>query len=74
MDIEQYATEHSDPQSARLAALYRRTGLHPFTDAAGSFTARIADVAPDGRLHLIDSDGRDRHYWFKEVQFVIPAP
>ena len=56
-----------------MAALYRRTGLHPFTDAAGSFTARIADVAPDGRLHLIDSDGRDRHYWFKEVQFVIPA-
>lgn len=28
MDIEQYATEHSDPQSAQLADLYRRTHLH----------------------------------------------
>lgn len=28
MDIEQYATEHSDRQSAQLADLYRRTHLH----------------------------------------------
>ena len=29
------------------------------------------DVLPDGRLLLVDQEGRERLYAFKEVQFVI---
>ena len=51
--------------------LYRREGYHPYRDAQGPFEARLERVADDGRLLLIDKDGRHREYRFKEVQFII---
>lgn len=50
--------------------LYRRDGLHPYRDAAGTFRARIAAVEPSGHLVLQDGQGRLRRYAFKEVGFV----
>lgn len=55
------------------AALYRRTGLHPFCDADGSFDAEIADVELSGHLVLRRPTGRLSRYAFKEVSFLLPA-
>ena len=35
------------------------------------FTARLMDVLPDGRLLLVDKEGLEHTYAFKEVQFII---
>lgn len=53
-----------------LAALYRRTGFHPYRDANGTFMAELADVEPSGCLILRDSEGRLRHYAFKQVAYL----
>lgn len=55
--------------AAYRAALYRSSGLHPFRDAAGPFTASIEGVEPTGHLLLRDTAGRLRRYAFKEVSF-----
>lgn len=52
-------------------SLYRREGVYPFSDAGGSFRASILRVEPDGRLHLLDTEGTERSYLFKEVQFIL---
>lgn len=51
--------------------LYRREGLHRFSDSKGVFEAKVLNVLDDGRLVLLDSEGKTRLYAFKEVQFVI---
>lgn len=51
------------------ASLYRKEGFHPYTDANGAFSARIVEVLPEGLLILEDSEGKQRSYAFKEVQF-----
>ncbi len=56
--------------SSYLAALYRRTGLHPYRDANGTFLARIHDVEPSGHLILCDESGHFRRYAFKEVEYI----
>lgn len=54
-----------------LRRLYRRDGLfHRFSDAQGSFQARIVTVLPDGRLVLRDEQDRRRIYAFKEVKYL----
>lgn len=67
--LEQGETEaiHND----YLSVLYRREGFHPYADAKGTFQARLQGVAPDGTLTLIDSEGNERHYQFKEVRFLL---
>lgn len=55
------------------AALYRRTGFHPFRDAEGSFEAEIADVELSGHLVLRRPTGRLSRYAFKEVSFLLPS-
>ena len=35
------------------------------------FTARLIDVLPDGRLLLVDKEGQEHTYAFKEIQFII---
>ena len=55
------------------AALYRRTGFHPFRDADGPFEAEIADVELSGHLVLRRPDGRLSRYAFKEVSFLLPS-
>lgn len=54
-----------------MSKLWRRTGTHPFIDAATGedFMARIHDVAEDGVLTLIDTCGDTRQYLFKEVAY-----
>ena len=52
-------------------SLYRREGIYPFRDAQGAFEASILRVDPDGRLFLLDTEGKERSYLFKEVQFII---
>lgn len=52
-------------------ALFRREGLHPYEDADGRFSARLAGVEPDGRLLLQDETGRLRRYLFKEVRYIL---
>ena len=56
------------------AALYRRTGFHPFRDANGPFEAEIADVELSGHLVLRCPTGRLSRYAFKEVSFLLPSP
>ncbi|MCH5309343.1 MAG: biotin--[acetyl-CoA-carboxylase] ligase [Prevotella sp.] len=65
-------------QRERLAAdyrqrLFRREGLHRYEDAVGGFEATIDDVLEDGRLQLVDADGHQRIYAFKEVKFIIES-
>lgn len=59
-----------------LRRLYHRDGAHDYVDAASGeiFSAHIVDVAPTGQLTLRNTDGRLRHYHFKEVRFVVPLP
>ena len=59
-----------------LRRLYHRDGAHDYVDAASgeTFSAHIIDVAPTGQLTLRTTDGRLRHYYFKEVCFVVPLP
>lgn len=59
-----------------LRRLYHRDGAHDYVDAASgeTFSAHIIDVAPTGQLTLRTTDGRLRHYHFKEVRFVVPLP
>jgi len=51
--------------------LYRREGFHRFSDSRGAFEAKVMDVLDDGRLVLLDTEGKARMYAFKEVQFLI---
>jgi BirA family biotin operon repressor/biotin-[acetyl-CoA-carboxylase] ligase len=51
--------------------LYRKGKEGLYKDANGVFTAKLENVFTDGRLLLVDQDGRDRIYAFKEVQFII---
>jgi BirA family biotin operon repressor/biotin-[acetyl-CoA-carboxylase] ligase len=51
--------------------LYRRVGMHWFSDSQGEFEAKVLNVLDDGRLVLLDAEGKARMYAFKEVQFVI---
>ena len=51
--------------------LYQRLVQSWYSDQNGRFQATITGVEPDGRLVMTDSDGRERRYAFKEVQFVL---
>lgn len=59
-----------------LRRLYHRDGAHDYVDTASgeNFSAHIVDVALTGQLTLRTTDGRLRHYHFKEVRFVVPLP
>lgn len=52
-------------------ALYRREGVHAFVDGNGMFEASIKGVGLDGMLTLVTTDGGERKYAFKEVNYVI---
>ena len=51
--------------------LYRRKGFHPYADKDGAFMAEIVNVEDDGHLVLVDDNGQQRRYAFKEVTFII---
>ena len=56
---------------AYRSRLYRQDGFYAFEDGQGRFMAKVQHVLDDGRLVLLDTEGRARMYAFKEIQFVI---
>jgi BirA family biotin operon repressor/biotin-[acetyl-CoA-carboxylase] ligase len=59
------------PDAARYRALlYRREGIHRYSDASGAFEASLVNVEDDGHLLLKDTNGHLRRYAFKEVAFL----
>ncbi|MBQ9191850.1 MAG: biotin--[Bacteroidaceae bacterium] len=70
--LEAQADAAATLHASYLAALYRRTGMHPYREASSStpFLAEIADVETSGHLVLRDEQGCLRRYAFKEVAFV----
>jgi BirA family biotin operon repressor/biotin-[acetyl-CoA-carboxylase] ligase len=50
-----------------LNAVYRRNGVHKYSDDKGIFEAGIYDIEPDGHLVLERTDGSRSRYAFKEV-------
>ena len=51
--------------------LFRKGKYAIYEDKTSCFTATLTDVLPDGRLLLVDKDGQERLYAFKEVSFII---
>ncbi len=60
-DIEQ---EYAD-------RLFRKGGYFPFRDRTGIFQACIKEIRPSGHLVLQRTDGAERMYAFKEVEFLF---
>lgn len=55
-----------------MQELYRKDGVHWFTDKQGRFKATIKTVLPTGHLVLATyTDKEERTYAFKEVAFVV---
>ena len=53
------------------ANLYRKQGFFEYEDKTGRFTAEIKGVRENGHLVLLDNEGKERDYEFKEVKFII---
>lgn len=51
--------------------LYRKGKDGLYEDKTGRFVAKLTDVLPDGRLLLVDEEGKEHAYAFKEVSFII---
>ena len=64
MDIEPLTADYRQ-------RLYRKDGFYEYQDADGVFKAKLLNVQDDGRLVLLDTDGKARYYAFKEVSFII---
>lgn len=52
-------------------ALFRKEGMHRYSDAEGEFLARVIGVEADGHFILQDESGKIRRYVFKEVQYIL---
>ena len=66
-----FETETEILAEAYRSRLYRREGMHRFSDSQGEFEAKVLNVLDDGRLVLLDSEGTARMYAFKEVVFCL---
>jgi BirA family biotin operon repressor/biotin-[acetyl-CoA-carboxylase] ligase len=64
-------TEPEALAEAYRSRLYRREGMHRFSDNQGVFEAKVQNVLDDGRLMLLDAEGKARMYVFKEVVFCL---
>ena len=58
-------------QDEYLNHLYLKDQQAPFKDKDGLFTGTIYSVAENGQLHIIDEQGKERAYYFKEVEYQI---
>lgn len=63
-----YASELS---MSYAKSLFRREGMHRYQDGNGVFNAQLIRVEADGRFVLLDENGDERSYLFKEVQYVL---
>ena len=66
-----FAMTAEELSAAYRQKLYRQDGYYDYQDASGVFKAKLLDVLVDGRLVLLDADGKARYYAFKEVSFII---
>ena len=66
-----FAMTAEELSAAYRQKLYRQDGYYDYQDASGMFKAKLLDVLIDGRLVLLDTDGKARYYAFKEVSFII---
>ena len=66
-----FAMTAEELSAAYRQKLYRQDGYYDYQDASGVFKAKLLDVLIDGRLVLLDADGKARYYAFKEVSFII---
>lgn len=57
--------------SKYMERLFRFNVSARYSDGIGEYVGKIVSVEPDGHLHIIDSDGIDRRYAFKEVSYVF---
>lgn len=62
---------YDEVEKSFSALLYRRTGLHRYRDADGTFLAEFVSIARNGLLTLRKADGTLCSYSFKEVTFEI---
>lgn len=62
---------HQALHTLYMSRLYRRTGLHLYADAEGTFKASLHAVEPTGHLLLRTDDGTLRRYEFKEVKYLF---
>lgn len=69
--IFHFQNAEKDIAAVYRSLLYRKTGMHEYSDSKGNFIAEIVGVADDGLLSLRDSRGVVRKYAFKEVAFII---
>lgn len=52
--------------------IWHREGVHKYRIPGGeTFRAEIVDIAPSGHITLRDTDGTDRIFAFKEVQYIL---
>lgn len=51
-------------------SLYLLGESHQFCDADGIFTATIHHVEPDGHIVMLDTEGHERRYAFKQVKLI----
>ena len=63
-------TNEAVPTTYR-SLLYRKDGYNDYEDAKGRFQAKVLNVLDDGRLVLLDTEGKARIYAFKEVSYII---
>lgn len=72
--LERHIYGKETPHEEFMRHLYRADGkLYQFRDnlIGQTVSARISDVAPNGRLTLTLDDGSVRSYLFKEVSFIL---
>ncbi len=50
--------------------LYQRGVAHPYADQDGQFIGTIQGVETDGHIIILDNQGRQRRYAFKEVRML----
>ena len=58
-------------QDEYLNHLYLKDRQATFKDKDGLFVGTISSVAENGQLHIIDEQGKERAYYFKEVEYQI---
>ena len=50
--------------------LYRKSGFYNYKDSSGVFSAEISKIESSGIIVLKDTNGKERKYVFKEVEFL----
>lgn len=58
-------------EHAYLNSLYRLKGYHRYESDSGQFDARIVGIRNTGELVLETKEGKQQHFAFKEVRFLL---